>query len=330
MRMTPRIRALLLPLTLAVGCGSAALAPGFMSAPPASPVCDLASQPEEAPVEVAVSAAPEDADLRPGRYWFLNGDCRTLDVRVVQREGGTEFTEYALRSDGGTHSSEGTVFYLGREGALMSGGFRRSGLSLEHACNAARQPLSASRTSFAGVHLFDDLASCEAQECTEDACLARFSLRDCPSSVATSVRKLRRITHPDHADEASRQRTLLRFQRLGRRGRLWMDSESECVAVEARRDGADLDLHYSELVEGRRGDFTANYSVSPLDLRAVRGESTILFTGGGEQQTRPARGWPNVGVGLYFGDGEVLLGEKDLFFDRSACEANHAANLARR
>lgn len=309
---------------MSLGCVSAATAHPTPLAPLVH--CDSTSQSEDAPAgEEAISRAPEQTELRPGRYWFLDAECRPLDVRIVQREGGAEFIEYALHAHGSVHSSEGTVFYLAREGALMSGGFRRSGLSLEHACNAEREPLSTSSTSFAGVQLYDDLASCEAQECTAETCLARFSLGDCGYSVATSARKLRRVTR---ADETSRQRTFLRFQRLGRRGRLWMDGESACVAVEARRDGANLDLHYSELAGGRRGETHANYGVAPLDLRAYPGASTTVFTDGGEA-TRPARGRPNIGVGLYFGDGEVLLGQRDLFFERSACEAVHAATLAR-
>lgn len=314
----PRSTSLVLPLTLALGCMSAARAH-----PTRQRVhCDSASEPD-APAELAVSP-PENAELPPGRYWFLNAECRPLDVRVVRREGDAEFMEYALHSDGGVHSSKGAVFYLARDGALLSAGFRRAGLSLEHACNAERQPLSTSSTSFAGVQLYADLSSCEAQECTAETCLARFSFGDCGSSVATSARKLRRVTR---ADETSRQRTFLRFQRLGRRGRLWMDGDGGCVAVQARRDGTDLTLRYSELVEDRRGEFTVNYVVAPFDLRGYPVQSTTLFADGGAAQI--AWGVPTSGVGLYFGDGEVLLGERDLFFERSACEAVHAATLAR-
>lgn len=110
---------------------------------------------------------------------------------------------------------------------------------------------------------------------------------------------------------------------------MWMDGDRECVAVEASREGPELVLRYSELVEGRRRESTLNYALAPFDLRAFRGESTTLFADEGEREVSLVRGRMNIGVALYFGDGEVLLGQRDLFFERSACEAVHAATLAR-
>ncbi len=247
MCMSPKpIACLLLPLLFA-----ACFPPSRGRTPePQQPCVPEASPPEAQHAEpdplVAASEppTPQPTDLGPGRYWFRNGQCSALDVRVVRR-GVVDLMEFAMPVAGGVHSSAGTVFYLAADGA------------------AQRQL---------------ELPTC--------------------------------------------QRTFARFGRLGRRGRLWRAGETQCVAVEAKRDGATLELRYSEAVEGGRTDTTQIYTVSPLELQAWLRSLTTTYspTGGGPGGAGGASG-TGIPIPMYFGDGVVLLGTADLFFERAACEA---------
>lgn len=323
----PRLCApLLLPLFL-VACvsstrGTTPEPPPCASVPRASgfePSISPASQP---PASQPPALQTASVALRPGRYWFRNGECSALDVRMVRRESEAELMEVAMRVNGGVHSEVGAAIYLVQERVVVGGGFERGALLLEHRCNVEGDQPAVSMGSFGGVPLFEDWRSCEAQECSEGSCIARFALGDCQESVATSARRLSRVTR---AEEALRQRTLVRFQRLGRGGRLWRAGSRECVTVQAKREGAALELRYSEEVEGGRADTVSNYRLAPLDLRASLDSFTTTFSpgGGGIGGFGSRRG--GAGIPLYFGDGMILLGDTDLFFARAACEAYREA-----
>lgn len=228
----------------------------------------------------------------------------------------TELTEVVVHGSAGLRHAT----YVVRDGMLIFGGAQESTLALEHYCGVRPTPAFFGM-SFAGVPLFEDQESCEAQECG-DSCVAHFELGDCHAAASTSARRLRRVTQ---GEEASRQRTLARFQRIRRRGSLWLSGQGGCVAAVVERDGAELELRYREPSAGGRADTVANYTLAPLDLRAYPGQSTTTYTpddgGVGGIGVSPGGG----SIPLYFGSGLIVLGSTDLFFARAACEEHRAA-----
>lgn len=209
----------------------------------------------------------------------------------------------------------GTAFFMVTDRSFVGAGFRNHVLSFDRPCAApALRFTPEAGWSFAGVPFFDTRASCEAIGCAEDAC-GRFEYGECAEAVATSAARVRSV---HAAPEAARLRTFDRFRRIDRRGRLWRRGTSGCVLVEASRDEWELELRYSDDVEGARFETTERYVISPLDSNAALLSSSTLFsaTGGGVGSF----GAPL--VSLAFGDGVVLLGNDDYFFTRRDCEAS--------
>ena len=285
------------------------------SAPQASAPIPCVQDTPEPPL--AALEPPPPPTPTTGRYWIRNGGCSALDVRRVSRWDTTELTEVVVHGPAGLRHAT----YVVGDGVLTFGGAQESTLALESYCRASHTP-AFSGMSFAGVPLFEDRESCEAQECG-DSCAAHFELGDCHAAASTSARRLRQVTQ---GEEASRQRTLARFQRIRRRGSLWLSGRSGCVAVVAHRDEAELELRYTEPAAGNgRAHTVANYTLAPLDLRAYPGRSTTTYTpdDGGVGGIGTSLGGGS--IPLYFGSGLIVLGTSDLFFARAACEEHREA-----